>query len=57
MIDLETKEEIYFKNIADAGKHLCNLGFENFDSVCASISSILNGKGKTLRKKYTFQKI
>jgi len=51
MTELSTGKKSIFANIAEAARSLSN---DNFDSTCASISSICLGKGKTLRKKYTF---
>lgn len=56
MQDLITGEELIFDNIAKAARHL-NFENSNFDSICATISSICRGKCKKLRKRYTFNYI
>lgn len=53
MTDLLSNEKLLFKNIAEAGRYICNDN-KKFDSVCASISSIMRGIGKKLNSRYTF---
>lgn len=54
LTDLTTKKSKIFKNIAEAARSIYKKG-DNFDSMCASISAVAAGKGKTLWKKYTFE--
>ena len=54
MIDLDGKIS-RFKNIATAARSIFNEG-DNFDSLCASISSVCNNKGKLVKSKYRFKK-
>jgi len=44
-----------FKNIATAARSIFEEG-DNFDSLCASISSVCNNKGKLVKGKYRFKK-
>lgn len=44
-----------FKNIASAARSIFQEG-DNFDSLCASISSVCNNKGKLVKGKYRFKK-
>lgn len=53
MVIIETGEELVFDNISKAAKHVLTSDMK-YDSVCATISSICKGKGKTLQNKYTF---
>lgn len=56
MIEISSGKKAVFKNIAECAKSICNKD-DNFDSICASISAVAAGKGKTLGKKYTFSYI
>jgi len=53
MIIIETGEELVFDNISKAAKHIV-ISDMKYDSICATISSLCKGKGKTLQNKYTF---
>lgn len=44
-----------FKNIASAARSIYEEG-DNFDSLCACISSVCNNKGKLVKGKYRFKK-
>ena len=53
MTDLTTGVETEFDNISKAARTL-SLD-SNFNSICATISALCNGIGKTLKYKYTFR--
>lgn len=56
MTVLETGEEHLFKNIAEAAKYIAGKD-GNVNSISASISAVIAGKGKTVHKKYTFTSV
>jgi group I intron endonuclease len=53
MTDTNTGEEMTFKNIADAARYVLT-DDTKFDSICATISSLCKGKGKTLMRRYKY---
>ncbi len=53
MTDLSTGIKLLFPNIAECVRSIYTPDM-NFDSMCASVSTVASGKGKTLWKKYTF---
>lgn len=53
MTNTKTNEILEFKNIASAARYIAEEG-DIFNSICASISSVCNGKGKYVKKIYTF---
>lgn len=51
IINTETGEELRFANIAKAARHMLKPD-DNFNSICATISSLCKGRGKFLKKIY-----
>lgn len=56
MINLQTNEHTVFKNISSAARSIFTDN-DNFNSLCSIISSVCRGKGKRVKKIYTFQYI
>ena len=56
MINLQTNIHTKYQSISDATRAIFEDN-DNFDSLCASISSVCRGHGKHVKKIYTFQYI
>ena len=56
MTNLQTNKSKTYKNISDAARAIFAEG-DNFDSLCASISSVCRDHGKHVKKIYTFKYI
>lgn len=56
MTNLQTNESKTYKNISDAARIIFVEG-DNFNSLCAAISSVCRGHGKHVKKIYTFKYI
>ena len=56
MINLQTNERTTFKSISSAARAIFTDN-DNFNSLCGIISSVCRGKGKRVKKIYTFRYI